>query len=119
MSGCTDKSGSYEIHTKSHDLHEIIAVLNQTLRTVNIKIESPRWLDNNDSKNEFASSQSNQQPTWSAIVNNNKTQSATEPALIWRTIGGVIVAGIGVFLLGIVCIAIWIVTLALTGCGWI
>ena len=114
-----DKSGSYEIHTKSHDLNEIIAVLNQTLRTVNIKIESPRWLDNNDSKNEFASSQSNQQPTWSAIVDDDKTQSATEPALIWRTIGGVIVAGIGVFLLGIVCIAIWIVTLVLTGCGWI
>ena len=122
-----DKSGSYEIHTKSHDLNEIIAVLNQTLRTVNIKIESPRWLDNNDSKNEFASSQSNQQPTWSAIVDDEKTQSATEPALIWRIIGGVIVAGVGVFLLGlgfqalfwIVCIAIWIVTLVLTGCGWI
>jgi hypothetical protein len=114
-----DKSGSYEIHTKSHDLNEIIAVLNQTLRTVNIKIESPRWLDNNDSKNEFASGQSNQQPTWSAIVDYEKTQPATEPALIWRIIGGVIVAGVGVFLLGIVCIAIWIVTLVLRGRGWI
>ena len=112
-----DKSGSYEIHTKSHDLNEIIAVLNQTLRTVNIKIESPRWLDDNDSKNQFASSQSNQQPTWSAIVDEEKTQSATESALIWRIIEGVIVTGVGVFLLGI--IAIWIVTFVLTRCGWI
>jgi hypothetical protein len=114
-----DKSGSYEIHTKSHDLNEIVAVLNQTLRTVNIKIESPRSLEDNDSKNEFASTQSNQQPTWSAIVDGAKTQSATEPALVWRIIGGVIVAGVGVFLLGITCIAISIVTLLLMRCGWI
>jgi hypothetical protein len=114
-----DKSGSYEIHTKSHDLNVIIAVLNQTLCTVNIKIESPRWLEDNDSKNEFASTQSNQQPTWSAVVDDEKTRSATEPALIWRIIGGVIVAGVGVFLLGIVCVGILIVALVLTRCGWI
>ena len=113
-----DKSGSYEIHTKSHDLNEIIAVLNQTLRTVNIKIESPRWLENNDSKNDFASTQSNQQPIWSAILDDEKTQSAIEPALVWRIIVGVIVAGVAVFLSGIVCIAMWIVTLVLTRSGW-
>ena len=120
-----DSGGSYEIHTKSHELSEITYVLSELLSRTTIRIESLRWLENDDSKHEFASSQSNQQPTWSAIGDSENTKSATEPALIWRIIGGVIVAGVGVFLLGlglqalfwIVCIAILIVTLVLSGCG--
>ena len=61
-----DKSGSYDLHTKSHDLNEIAVALNQLLRDSEIRVESPRWLENDDSREEFASSKSNQQPSWSS-----------------------------------------------------
>jgi hypothetical protein len=61
-----DKSGSYEIHTRSHDLREITDTLNQSLRAGAIKIESPKWLESDDSRKEFASSTSDRQPVWAS-----------------------------------------------------
>jgi len=58
-----DRSGSLDLKTRSHDLNEIVAALNQRIRS-NLIVESPRWLENDDSRTEFASNTSNQQPAW-------------------------------------------------------
>lgn len=58
-----DRSGSLDLQTRSHDPNEIVAALNQRIRS-NLRVESPRWLENDDSRTEFASNTSNQQPAW-------------------------------------------------------
>jgi hypothetical protein len=58
-----DRSGSFDLQTRSHDLGEIIASLNQLTRD-NLSVESPRWLESADSRTEFSAS--NQQPVWTS-----------------------------------------------------
>jgi hypothetical protein len=59
-----DAGGSYEIHTKSHELGEITSAFNQLLGRTTMRIEAPRWLESDDSRNQFASSKSDRQPVW-------------------------------------------------------
>ena len=94
-----DKSGSYEIPTKSHDLNEIVASLNQLLRRANIAVQSPKWLESDGSIKEFADAagKSNRQPIWSATQHEQNTQHAMNTmeaisvilGLIGMTVAGV------------------------------
>jgi hypothetical protein len=74
-----DRSGSFDLQTRSHDLGEIIDALNQLTRD-NLRVESPRWLENDDSRKEFASSKSDRQPVWSST-------GTTTPEQIGELIG--------------------------------
>jgi hypothetical protein len=89
-----DRSGSLDLKTRSHDLNEIVAALNQRIRS-NLRVESPRWLENDDSRTEFASNTSNQQPAW------EKTGTTTAEGTA-QPIGAIIlimaVTAFGVFL---------------------
>ena len=88
-----DRSGSYDLQTRSHDLGEIIAALNSLTRD-NLSVESPRWLESDDSRTEFASSASKEQPRW---LSNADTKS---PNLTLRILGGLVSVVIGLFVLG-------------------
>jgi len=57
-----DESGSFDLQTRSHDLNEIITALNRLTRKV--RVESPRWLESDDSRTQFASEASTEQPVW-------------------------------------------------------
>jgi hypothetical protein len=89
-----DRSGSLDLQTRSHDLNEIVVALNQRIRS-NLRVESPRWLENDDSRTEFASNTSNQQPAW------EKTGTTTAEGTA-QPIGAIIlimaVTAFGVFL---------------------
>ena len=72
-----DKTGSYDLHTKSHDLNEIAAALNQLLRVSEIRIKSARWMESDESIKEFAGAagKSNRQPMWSNTAANSTEQT--------------------------------------------
>ena len=70
-----DKSGSYETHTKSHELDEIIGALNASLGGSTIRIESPRWLESGGKDKEFTSA--DRQPAWSSVTKST-SQRTTE-----------------------------------------
>jgi hypothetical protein len=70
-----DRSGSYDLQTRSHDLGEIIVALNQLTRDT-LRVESPRWLETDDSKEEFASNKSDRQPNWSSTAPTTSEQTA-------------------------------------------
>ena len=56
-----------------------------------------------------------------------ETEPEAPPALIWRILGGLIMVGVGIFFIGhalqalfwIIGILFWILTLVLSGCGWV
>ena len=77
-----DRSGSYDLQTRSHDLAEIIAALNQLTRD-NLRVESPRWLESDDSKEEFASSESDRQPNWSSTAPTTREQTAEQITIVF------------------------------------
>ena len=77
-----DRSGSYDLQTRSHDLGEIIAALNQLTRD-NLRVESPRWLETDDSREEFASSKSDRQPNWSSTAPTTTEQTAEEITIVF------------------------------------
>lgn len=70
-----DKSGSYEIDTKSHELDEIIGALNASLGGSTIRIESPRWLESGGKDKEFTSA--DRQPAWPSVTK-SASQRTTE-----------------------------------------
>jgi hypothetical protein len=77
-----DRSGSYDLQTRSHDLAEIIAALNQLTRD-NLRVESPRWLESDDSREEFASSKSDRQPNWSSTAPTTSEQTAEQITIVF------------------------------------
>jgi hypothetical protein len=72
-----DKTGSYDLHTKSHDLSEIAAALNQLLRVSEIRVKSARWMESDESIKEFAGAAGklNRQPIWSNTAANSTEQT--------------------------------------------
>ena len=79
-----DRSGSLDLQTKSHDLFEIIAALNRLTRK-NLRVESPKWLESEDSRKDFAPGASAQQPVWAKTGAMSSEQSG---GLIEMLIGG-------------------------------
>jgi hypothetical protein len=97
-----DKSGSYEIHTESHELDEIIGALNASLGGSTIRIESPRWLESGGKDKEFTSA--DRQPAWSSVTKsasqrtNEQTGSGAQAVV---AIGFAIAVGVGLRYAGI------------------
>ena len=79
-----DRGGSLDLQTRSHDLNEIITALNRQTRK-NLRVESPKWLESEDSRKDFAPGASAQQPVWAKTGAMSSEQSG---GLVGRLIGG-------------------------------
>ena len=137
-----DAGGTLELNVKSADLPQIERAFNQkitkgyTVSNFKVLAQEPvkaRAANEPPSSDERTDRGSNvtQGPKQielpEAIGDDDEETESEPPALIWRILGGLIMVGVGTFFIGftlqalfwIIGILFWILTLVLSGCGWV
>ena len=140
-----DARGTLELNAKSADLRKIERAFKQKMtkgytvsnfkvlaqEPVKAKAANSNHLSSSDKSNDRGGNitQGKGQIELPEAVEDDdeETEPEASPALIWRILGWLIMGGVGIFFIGfalqalfwIIGILFWILTLVLSGCGWV